>query len=368
LLEVGLVEFKDVLEEPIIVNPEETVTKVASKLLSAGGREALVMDKGNFLGIVLARDLVKVRISDPHKTKIGGYARDVNPLVPGASINQLVNAFLVNGYRAVPVRVDSRIMVLTRMGLLGLIRNEPVIKSKTAQDVMNFPYAIDEGDPLSTTRNIIKDMNISRLPVVKEGKVLGLVNVVDLLAPIVKGDSEKRSEPFEDNVRIDEIPASSFMRKDVPRVKASAPVTEIIDLIVKSRSAVIVEDDVGVLAGIVTPGDILKLMGRELTGTYVTISGMRDEDEFIKNVIYDNIEEVLKKIDKFSPVNYFVAHMEKYHGEDGGRAKYSFRAKLATSGGFFFAKDHDWDATKAMKGVLEKLEKEVVKRKERFGR
>ncbi|MEM7815559.1 MAG: CBS domain-containing protein [Candidatus Aenigmatarchaeota archaeon] len=354
---------EDFLEKPLVVSPEDSISRAASLMFSNRKHEAVVMKNGKFVGILLARDLVKRKVSDPHKTKISGFVVDINPFLPGTGIEEIINGFLVNDYRAVPFKNNGKIMVLTKTGLLGIVKDSPVLKDKFAEDVMNFPYCITTEDSLSTARAVLRDMNISRVPVVKEGKVEGIIDYVDLLGPVFKGEVNKRGEPGEERTHIDSIPASSFMRKEFPVAEPDARLSSVIDLIVKNNSAVIVERN-GKLSGIVTPGDILKLFGKEVRGAYVTISGMQEEDDFIKSVIYKEIENSLKKINKIYPVNYFVAHVDKYN-VTGRRAKYSIRARVATQKGFFFSHDHGWDITKAIKGVLEKLEKEVIKRKER---
>jgi predicted transcriptional regulator/ribosome-associated translation inhibitor RaiA len=341
------------------------VSHVASRMLAARRHEAIVLDGGNnFLGIVLARDIVKKKVSDPHVAKIGQFVTEEKPLLPGTSIGEVINAFLVNDYKTIPVKKDGRIMLLTKLDVLKLVKNDSNLKGKTAQDVMKFPCCVGSADSLSSARAVLKDMNVSRLPVLKDGKVEGMIDAVDLLGPIVKGETSKRGEPDEERTHLDGVPASSFMRKDFPVAEAATPLGKVVDAIVRSGSAVIVQDG-GKLLGIVAPGDVLKLLGKEVKGAYVTVSGMEDEDDFVKDVVYGEIEASLKKINRIYPVNYLVVHAERYG--TGKKTKHLLKVRLATEKGFFFARKHDWDLTKAMKGVLANLEKEVIKRKEKFG-
>jgi predicted transcriptional regulator/ribosome-associated translation inhibitor RaiA len=359
------VRIEDVLEKPLVVRPEETVNRVASRMLAARRHEAIVLDSGNnFLGIVLARDMVKKNVGDPRMAKIAQFVTEEKPLLPGTSLAEIINAFLVNDYKTIPMKKDGRIMLLTKLDVLKLVKNDSNLKGKTAQDVMKFPYCIDSSDSLSSARAVLKDMNVSRLPVLKDGKVEGMIDAVDLLGSIVKGETDKRGEPDEERTHMDSVPASTFMRKNFPVAEASMPLGKVVDSILRTQSAVVVERD-GKLLGIVTPGDVLKLLGKEVKGAYVTVSGMEDEDDMVKNVVYGEIEACLKKINRIYPVNYLVVHAEKYG--IGKKTKHLIKVRLATDRGFFFAQDHDWDLTKAMKGVLANLEKEVIKRKERFG-
>jgi predicted transcriptional regulator/ribosome-associated translation inhibitor RaiA len=357
--------IEDVLEKPLVVRPEDTVGQVASKMLASRRHEAIALDRSNnFLGLVLARDIVKKKVSDPHKAKIEQFITDEKPLLPGTSISEVINAFLVNDYKTIPVKKDGKIMLLTKLDVLKLVKNDSNLKGKTAEDAMKFPYSINSEDSLSTARAALKDMNVSRIPVLKDGKVEGMIDTLDLLGPVVKGETSKRGEPDEERTHLDDAPASSFMRRNFPTAEAGTPLGKVVDLIVGSQSAVVVERDEK-LIGIVTPGDVLKLLGKEVKGAYVTISGMEDEDEIVKSVVYDEIESSLKKINKIYPVNYLVVHADKYG--TGKKTKHLIKTRLATDTGFFFAQEHDWDLTKAVKGVLANLEKEVIKRKEKFG-
>jgi CBS domain-containing protein len=225
---------------------------------------------------------------------------------------------------------------------------------------------VSTDDSLSTTRAVFKETNVSRVPVLKDGRVEGVINILDLLGPVYSAELDKRDNMPEDTKRLNGVLAASFMRKDFPTAEPDMPLSQVIDLMLQKRSAVIVEKG-GRLAGMVTSGDLLKLLGREVKGAYVSISGFREEDDFLKDFIYEEIGNLLRKVNKIYPVNYLNAHLEKHFSDaEGKRIKYSFRVRLATGGGFFFAHDYAWDLTKAMKGALEKLDKEIIKRKERL--
>jgi ribosome-associated translation inhibitor RaiA len=96
-----------------------------------------------------------------------------------------------------------------------------------------------------------------------------------------------------------------------------------------------------------------------------SISGIEDEDDFIKGVINEEIERAIEKLDKMLPVLNFIVRVKKYHKE-GKRVKYSVHARLLTDAGDFFTNDFGWEPAKAVKGTLEKLEKEVLKKSEKM--
>lgn len=304
-------KIEDVLEKPLVVRPEDTVGHVASRMLAERRHEAIVLDSGNnFVGIVLARDIVKRNVSDPHKAKIGQFVTEEKPLLPGTSTSEVINAFLVNDYKTVPVKKDNRIMLLTKLDVLKLVKNDSNLKNKTAMDAMKFPCCVNSGDPVSAARDVLKDMNVSRIPVLNNGKVEGIIDTLDLLCMVVGRETDKRGEPDEERTHMDSAPASSFMRKSFPTVEEDTPLGKVVDLIVGTGSAVIVEKE-GKLAGIVAPGDVLKLLGNEVKGAYVTVSGIEEEDDTSKDIVYREIESSLKKVNRIYPVNYLVVHVDR---------------------------------------------------------
>ena len=105
-------------------------------------------------------------------------------------------------------------------------------------------------------------------------------------------------------------------------------------------------------------------MRRAVKGIHVTVSGIEEEDEFTRMIVHEEIQRELKKLDKMIPVSSFSMHVRKYRKE-GKRKKYSIHARMMTAKWDFFADEHEWDLTKATKGVLEKIEKEFIRKEEK---
>lgn len=106
-------------------------------------------------------------------------------------------------------------------------------------------------------------------------------------------------------------------------------------------------------------------VSKDVEGVKVTVSGIHEEDGFIRSIVYGEIEQEISKLGRMVPISQFVMHVRKYH-KDGKRVKYSVQARLLTEDGDFFADDYAWDLTKATKGVLGKMEREVIKKEEKI--
>ena len=94
----------------------------------------------------------------------------------------------------------------------------------------------------------------------------------------------------------------------------------------------------------------------------VSLTGMGEETGFTKDVVTKDIERsigVLSKISRINLVNIDVKRHDK-----GGRVKYSVRIE-ATGDGAHHADVHDWSLENAMHEALERLGKELLKKKVR---
>jgi len=97
--------------------------------------------------------------------------------------------------------------------------------------------------------DLIKENDISQLPVIDKGKPIGTVIDNDLMSAVLEGKA-----------RLDEL-VTSVMEPPFPVLGVSAPVEHAIDFLKKKDSAVLVEED-HKLIGILTRYDVIEYMAR----------------------------------------------------------------------------------------------------------
>ncbi len=350
----------------MVIDHEDTVSRAASRMVREKKRALMVMKEGEFEGVVFAGDLVRRNIDNPEKAKIRHFVTKINAVPQDSQIPDMLNSMMINDYRAIPVR-DGKggLRLVSKLDLLGMVKDNTVFKEKKARDVMNFPYSISGDDSLNTARSLMRNLNLSRLPVLgKENSLEGIVDTLGLLRTIRSKRRSSRGEVAGETTKAERISIRSLMNRNPLEVSPDHTLKETISAMLRqdNPTAAVVED--GKAVGIITPRDMLKLIGREVKGVYVTISGLQGEDEFIRSVVDEEVSSEVRKLGKFLPLDSLVLHVDRYH-ETGKRVKYSVKARLITRKGVFFAGDFSWDVTKAVRGVLQKLEKETIKKKER---
>ncbi len=355
----------DAAEPALVFRPGDTVSKVASEMYRQRKDEAVIAEGSNYIGTITARDLVKRNIPNPDKTvisKLKAAISPVGPFSPDADIREIVNAVLINSYKSVPIVSDGKFYMATKLGLMALLPKDSM-KGKTAADVMIFPYCISTDDGLDVARSIIRQMGVQRLAIVgKDDRAEGIIDTLDLLGTVVEKKRRKVGELGGDKVKLGKVLASSrsIMQPGLVRAAPDTPLPQLVkSMLDKKTDTAVIESKK--FQGIVTPVQILKLLSKEVSGIRVTVSGMQDEDAFIKTVVDEQLRNEVKKLAKFVPIEYLVLSVDQ-HEYEGKRVKYSVKGRLITQKGSFFAGDHAWDITKAVRGVLQKFEAEISRK------
>ena len=350
-------------EKPLIFDSKENVSKVSANMLKNRKSEAVIFDNDKYIGIIFARTIVKRKINNPDKTEIKKFITKINPMSFENPLADVINTILINDYKSMPIKKGNEMFILTKIGILKSLKNSDAFRGKKLNDILKFPYYVSNDDSIATTMSVLRQTGVSRLPILnKNSGIEGIVDTIDLLKANILSTRAQKGELVGEKIRKRGTHISSLMNKNVPILKPKDSIENAIkQMINKKISTVLVEENKKII-GIITPKMILKLVGKELSGVLVTISGIKDEDHFIKSVVDEEIGNAIKKLHKIIGIEHFVVHVDKHH-ESGDRTKYSVKARVMTEKGMFFAGDFAWDVTKAIRGMLHKIEKEMIKKK-----
>ncbi len=366
-------DIEKACEESLIFASNEKLSKVVSALHSNGAHEGFIVDGREFKGVVSASDIVKKNVSNPEKAKLSGLSliRKVKVFNTDAELKDVLNAFIVSDYRSVPVSFDGKFLNLTKLGLLKLIPKN-ILHGKRAEDVMFFPECVSVDDSISVVKSILKSSHVYRVAVLKGNKVQGIVDDLTILKTIISKEKKPGWERGGEKIKEDAIPISNglFMSEDFLTASAGTELKYIVSQMLEKQKNTVVIEEGGNLLGIITPREIIKLMGSEISGVYLTVSGMQDEDAFIQTVVDSEIRNEVKKIAKIIHIHHMTIHVKRFR-TTGKRMNFVVRGKLTSNRGLFIA-DHDsWNLTKSVREMLKNLRKEATKRVEKerdFGR
>ncbi|UCD92810.1 MAG: HPF/RaiA family ribosome-associated protein [Methanobacteriota archaeon] len=80
--------------------------------------------------------------------------------------------------------------------------------------------------------------------------------------------------------------------------------------------------------------------------------------------MYEIMGKTLRRIGRIVTPKVFNVHVTKYHSR-GDHFKHSIRARMTTAHYMYYARSHDWDLFAALEEMLDQLERNVKRDKER---
>ncbi|MCP1715567.1 CBS domain-containing protein [Methanocalculus alkaliphilus] len=176
------------------ISPDTPLEEAASAILKAG-TDSIPVSAGNgkFIGSILLRDLFPILVS---RHEITGLVRDamtedVVCCNTGDSIQKVYSLITDTGYASLPiVRGKELLGVISRRDLVenGGIRRSLGNSTRTqVNKVMTTPVITATPDmQVSEASHLLVSHDISRMPVVSEGTVVGILDRHDVLRTIVK--------------------------------------------------------------------------------------------------------------------------------------------------------------------------------------
>jgi len=109
-------------------------------------------------------------------------------------VEEALELLLGNEVAGIPVVEEDMTLVgiVTEKDLLGLFYGPEDVKEKTVEDFMTQPAVhFDENEGLDEICRCLLEVTFRRVPVTKEGKVVGIVSRPDVLKCILEGTGGK---------------------------------------------------------------------------------------------------------------------------------------------------------------------------------
>lgn len=344
--------------------PETELSKIVN--IFSNGVEAIPVFKDKkYAGMISINNITKRDY--PAKTKVKKLMRKNIPKAnKKMDFIELCKLVLKNDIKALPVFENEEFL-----GLIyekDLIRNSEKYLSKTnknMEDIIAVPETIKKDKKIGKVRKVLREKNISRIPVVdEEERLVGIIDTVDFLKTINPEESLGREDFSGENLPEKELSITTIMDPSPTIIRRSASWKEVIKKMEdKDKSYVLItKEDKPV--GIVTPKDILEIIIslEEVEGVYVQITGLKKVENFFDREKIDKmIKNFIQKIGKiYKEIEYMFVHIKTYQ-ESGKDKRYSIRTRILIPLGLYVSKSSEWNAIASVNEALNKLEKQILK-------
>ncbi len=353
-------KVKDIMVKNVVtVGPEDKISTVFNKIKRYNINQLPVMYEKRYAGMITLKDIV-VKNIDPTKTKVSTVAVSTPVLRSTDTIGDAARTLLNSGFRALPVFDNELVGILSETDIMKVLDgvSKNVLNLSVGDASISCQY-VTPTDNVGKVKNIMLYNNVSRVPVVDEGMIVGIIGIVDLIKILESRESMSRGKNSGaiEKMNVEETLVSTFMHKPVI-LYGNATIKEAIRSLAKSEEAIVLDGEVK----IITPKDILEfILGRRESKVHVQIVGMEDEGLLFTAKMDKTVEDFTQKIGKMINIQYLFIHVEKYH-KTGNKQKYSIRARLGTNLGLFVAKAWGWDPVVVAQETIDNLETTVLKK------
>ncbi len=252
-------------KDVISVDKDEELMK-ALEIVKRGYTKIPVIDKGRFIGLVtdgeIANKLGSIRTRNvlPSKLHVASVmVKDIPFVSPETSVDDVLEMVGLPGPTMLPVIRNKKLVgVITKADLL------PYVKSKSPVEwVMNKnAKCVAEDDRIIYARRLMLESDIQRLPVHRDGKLVGIISESDI-ALAFAGFKEKVPLNHQ-GARIKELLIGDFMRRNVVSASPGMSVKDAAALMLKKGVGCLpIVDDSGKILGIASRTDVIRTIAAE---------------------------------------------------------------------------------------------------------
>lgn len=369
-IEIEELLVKDVMSPSAVTATKgETLSAVISRMKKDHLREIPVLEGNKPVGLVSYSSFL-LRRSLPLSTKVEQVMHPAPKLEEDMPITKAVEEMMASGVRGAPVvRNEKMVGFVSRTDIIKVLPNVEQLKNKKVSEFMTKnPQFVTEKESVRRAQMLMKGLMEKSLPVVdSSGRLVGAVSMHEVMDIIW---SPKSSKPYNELVGTDKEPpdiaVGSIMSRPAISVSPSDSIGKVASLMLEKGLATIFVHEGERLVGVVSQADLMEqvISLKKREGVYVQITGLVEEDPDVYNVLYDQIEKAMNRIDKIQFPRVFTVHIQTYHSE-GMRSKYSIHGRLTTDRSMYYASQTDWNLYKTMDALLDQLEKTVKREHEK---
>ncbi|MEM7819562.1 MAG: CBS domain-containing protein [Candidatus Aenigmatarchaeota archaeon] len=348
------------------ISPNDTISKALGIMKNNKIHQLVVMDENKFMGMLEIKKIVTKDLNP--KTKIHTLITNVPTINKDENIEKCIELLLNSGLRALPVVEKNKI--------IGIISETDILKvadkffdtNKNISEIATKCLFVNKYDNVGKIKKIMRENNISRVPVIEKDKIIGVVDTLDLIKLYegmermdARGGKLKEAGTKE-KLRINITPAEAIMSEPIV-VSSDKKLKDIISMLQKYEEIIVQNGSIC----IVTPKDILELfVSQPKRGIYVQITGMQNENIEFKVKMDQQVNEFIQKFGKLiENIEYLFIHIEKMQ-KGGKKIKYSIRVRFKTPFGLFVSHAWGWQPINIIQIAFNKLEREVLKKYEKL--
>lgn len=330
---------------------------------------AVLDSKGKYTGVIARRWINRSRLN-PASTKVKTLMRPAPKMELEFALSKAAKLMIESSIRQLPVFEKKK--------LLGFVTDENIIHgavtqewgSSTIRDIMTKkPIVVDGDRSVGAALTFFREHGVSHLPVVEEGRLLGILSIQDIIEQIfVPRRKQTVGDIKGEKVPILNVPIKGVMSKHVISVNPETTLKEA-EKTMHDKAVtclpVLAQDK---LVGIVTKLDFLEPISQmETTGHKFTVQfAVKDvavnPDE--KNFMIDEFDTFSRKYRDVFQLGTLFVYLKTHGTNHKGSPLIHCRLQLRTVKGTFNSSSEGWGTEPTFRVALDRLDKRILRSKE----
>lgn len=325
--------------------------------------------KGKYAGVIAHRWIIRSRYN-PATTKVETLMRPAPTVSLEDKLSKVAKLMITSGINQLPVFTGDK--------LEGIVTDDAVIQeavisnwgnSKVEEMMTKKPFIIEENESVGAILSLFREHNISHVPIVKDGILVGIVSIKDVITGIFQprqrqtvGDITGKKVP------VLSISAKGIMTKPVITVLPENTLQNAVKKMQKFNISSVVIVIKGRPTGILTKRDLLEPLAdmetpKQQIKVEFSVKGV-GMDEIQKNIIMGDFESFANKYQKTLEAGTLFVYMKTHGTNFKGEQLIHCRLQFRTRKGSFFSSGEGYGVEPTFHIALVRLERQLLRSQE----
>jgi CBS domain-containing protein/ribosome-associated translation inhibitor RaiA len=357
------------------IKDNDSISKVLGKFKTIIPKPYLlvILDKKNkYKGVVTERDIVRTNF-DPH-AKVGGVISRIMRRAPSITsdipITEATRLMLENELKYLPVIENGKVKGIIRdIDILNKVVKTNFGTEQVDKYVTREPHTLTPVDTVAKALNLFREKNISRAPVIQEGKILGILTMHNIAVNLVQPkQKEGRGELAGERKKFLRFPVKGIMSTSVITCSIREKVKAIVKKMVNHDiTGVVAVDNKGRLEGIVTKKDLLEsiasLVKPPVQKFFIQAAGeLGAIDSMEKGMISNDLQAFVKQCEPKFNEGHLYLYVQLQREKTRKQRQFYCKVNFTTDRGRFHSGEKGWGVQQALNKSLKELERQIEKK------
>jgi len=294
LKDIKSTKVKAILSKPTIIEPTETLSSVINKITRNNAYDVFYLNgkttlSTNILSLLNAKNITNMKVEP--------FLSPVPYVSPNDSIQKVSDIMTHYRTREVPVVSQNKIIgVVTAKQIIKLLSSIDNKWIKANLIYTQNPITVTANDSLSTAKRIMTAKKIDHLPVVHTDKVKQVLTSSHLIETIIPEEGLGRRSSGVNRIHKLESKIGNVGSTRIPQCSPNDDLNQILKSMLKTDTTCCLVNLWDNLQGIITFKDILGLLASKIeTKIPLFIVGMPDDQRY-STLITSKFEKTLKRL------------------------------------------------------------------------